>query len=141
MKSEKISIHKSKQEFSGCVELVPPPPAFIEFIDADRLWGLPMRQLLHFVLEENPEHHGKKTVPPDQLHLFYGTAVVVLRGWRLELMLDHLMAGRVRRVHAEKHLGALILGEAWVSEIHVVPSDNASLLAGQTEFPVTIKKS
>jgi hypothetical protein len=30
----------------------------------------------------------------------------------------------VARVHAEKHLGALILGEAWVSEIRVLLRDN-----------------
>ena len=43
--------------------------------------------------------------------------LVFLRGWRLELMLDPLVTGRVARVHAEKHLGTLILDEAWVSEI------------------------
>ena len=32
-------------------------------------------------------------------------------------MLDPLMQGRVKRIHAEKYLGTLIIGEPWVSEI------------------------
>ena len=42
-------------------------------------------------------------------------------------MLPPLVSGRIARVHAEKHLGALILDEAWVSEIHVVLNDNSIL--------------
>ena len=37
--------------------------------------------------------------------------------------------GDIARVHAEKHLGTLILDEAWVSEIHVVPLDSSRLSA------------
>lgn len=131
----------SDQPFSGSVELIPQPPKFIEFIDAHRLWGFPIQQLEHFVLEENPEHQAKKTHPPHQLTLAYPDAVVILRGWRLELMVGPLIVGRIARVHAEKHLGTLIIEEAWVSEIHVVPFDNASLLAGRTESPAPAKKS
>jgi hypothetical protein len=54
---------------------------------------------------------------------------VFLRGWRLELMIGPLVSGRIARVHAEKHLGTLILDEAWVSEIHVVPLDSSRLSA------------
>ena len=39
----------------------------------------------------------------------------------LEQMLDPLMQGRVKRVHAEKFLGTLMIGEPWVSEIVIVP--------------------
>jgi hypothetical protein len=105
--------------FHGSVEIIPPQPVLIEFIEADRAWGFPIPQLTHFVLEENSESHGKKTAPPDQLRLFYVTAEVTLKGWRLERMLGPLVTGRVARVHAEKHLGTLILEEPWVSEIHV----------------------
>lgn len=110
---------KPQRPFAGSVELVPPPPKLIEFIDAHRLWAFHIKQLAHLVLENNPEQRGKKTLPPDQLTLVYPDALVILRGWRLELMLGPLVTGRVARVHAEKHLGSLIIEEAWVSEIQV----------------------
>ena len=55
------------------------------------------------------------------LVLVFETRVALLFGWRLELMLDPLMQGRVKRVHAEKYLGTLMIGEPWVSEIVIVP--------------------
>ena len=136
--------HKRKSPtpklFGGSVELIQPQPAFIEFIDARRIWGFPNKQLIHFVLEENPQRCGKPTLPPDRLILVYDTGMVILKGWRLELMLGPLVTGRIARVHAEKHLGALIIEEAWVSEINVVPFDSVSLLEGRLEIPVSVKK-
>ena len=111
----------SPKPFSGSVELIPPPPHFVEFIEADRLWGFPIPQLAQFVLEPNPEQGGKRHLPPHQLTLFYQRSVVTLRGWRLELLVGPLVSGRIARIHAEKYLGTLILGEAWVSEIQVRP--------------------
>jgi hypothetical protein len=127
------SSNPSQRPFAGCVELIPPQPHFIEFVTADSIWGFPIRQFSHFSLENNPDHQDKKTWPPDQLLLFYGTAVVVLRGWRLELMLGPLAGGRIARVHAEKHLGALILDEAWVSKIYVVSIRESGSLKGALE--------
>jgi hypothetical protein len=124
MKSEKSHHTKHKFEFGGCVELIPTPPDYTEFIDAHRIWCFPISHLTHFVLQENPNSNGQKTLPPDQIVLLYPPATVVLKGWRLELLLGPLVNGRVARVHAEKHLGALILGEAWVSEIRVLLRDN-----------------
>lgn len=115
----------SPRPFTGSVELIPAQPAFVEFIDAGRLWGFPIRLLEQFVLEENPQHENKRTSPPHQLLLVYPEALVFLRGWRLELMIGPLITGRIARVHAEKHPGSLILDEAWVSEIHVVPLDSS----------------
>lgn len=112
----------SKPEFAGCVELIPNQPIMIEFIGNEGLWGFPIGQLNHFVLGKNPEHKEKTAIPPDQLRLLYPTATVVLRGWRLELMLGPLINGRVARVHAEKLLGSLMIEEPWVSEIYVIPS-------------------
>lgn len=109
----------SHKPFSGSVELIPPSPLFIEFIDTERLWGFRMNQLAGFVLEDHPEHQGKKTLPPHQLTLVFPTAQVVLCGWRLELMIGPLVSGRIARIHAEKLLGPLVIEEAWVSEIHV----------------------
>lgn len=120
--SHKRKLHPlSHKPFVGSVELIPPLPLFTEFIDARRLWAFPMHQLEHFVLEESPEHQNKRTLPPHQLTLVYTNAMVVLRGWRLEQMIGPLVSGRIARIHAEKHLGNLVIEEAWVSEIHVQP--------------------
>jgi hypothetical protein len=126
MKTEKSHSQSSqpssdKPHFTGCVELIPPLPTFIEFITARRLWGIPIRQLEFFVLGGNPESDGKKTSPTDMLVLVFQTRLVFLFGWRLEQMLDPLMQGRIKRVHAEKFLGTLMIGEPWVSEIVIVP--------------------
>jgi hypothetical protein len=134
--SHKKKLHPlSHQPFTGSVELIPPTPKFVEFIDAHRIWGFPIGQLAHFVLEDNPEHHGKRTLPPHQLILLYPDAVVILKGWRLELMVGPLISGRIARVHAEKHLGTLIIEEAWVSEICVIPFIHISLLINKPETP------
>lgn len=128
--SHKKKLHPfSQKPFSGSVELIPPAPLLIEFIDAERLWGFPANQLSEFVLEDHPEHQGKKTLPPHQLTLVFPTARVVLCGWRLELMVGPLVSGCIARVHAEKLLGPLVIEEAWVSEIQVkpvVPVSNAT---------------
>jgi hypothetical protein len=138
--SHKKKLHAlSHQPFAGSVELIPLPPKFVEFIDAHRLWGFPIEQLAHFVLDENPDHQGKRTLPPHQLMLIYHDAVVILRGWRLELLVGPLVSGRVARIHAEKHLGTLIIEEAWVSEIHVIAFDHPRLPEGRLEIPITTK--
>lgn len=124
MKSEKPHAKQSSAEtshFSSSVELVPPRPAVIEFITAKHLWGLPLRQLEYFVLGNNPGQNGKKTLPTDLLVLVFKDRVVFLFGWRLEFMLDPLMQGRVKRVHAEEFLGTLMIDEPWVSDIKIFP--------------------
>jgi hypothetical protein len=105
----------------GSVEIIPSRPVFIEFITHHRLWGIPFRQLEFFSLSNNPDSDGKKTSPTDMLILVFETRVALLFGWRLELMLDPLMQGCVKRVHAEQFPGTLIIGEPWVSEIVIVP--------------------
>jgi hypothetical protein len=124
MKSEKSNHTKHKREFGGCVELIPTLPDYTEFIDAHRIWCFPIHHLTHFVLQENPDGNGQKNLPPDQIILLYPPATVVLKGWRLELLVGPLLSGRVARIHAEKHLGALILEEAWITEIYVILREN-----------------
>ena len=92
------------------------------------------------MLEDNPQHQNKRTSPPHQLLLVYPEALVFLCGWRLELMIGPLVTGRIARVHAEKHLGSLILDEAWVSEIHVVPLNPDHRAIGKMETPTATKK-
>jgi hypothetical protein len=136
MNAEKTARHKTKRPFAGCVELIPPPPKLIEFIDACRIWGFPIKQLAHFVLDDNPEHNGKTTLPPQQLMLVYPDALVILHGWRLELLAGPLIEGRVARIHAEKHPGTLMVEEAWVSEIQVVSSRNPNPAEGRLDIPI-----
>ena len=132
--SHKKKIHPlSPQPISSSVELIPLPPKFTEFIDAHRIWGFSSHELSHFVLEDNPEHHGKRTLPAHQLILLYPDAVVILKGWRLELLVGQLVSGRVARVHAEKSPGPLIVQEARVSEICVLPFIHISLLKNKPE--------
>jgi hypothetical protein len=121
---------RHKREFSGCVELIPAQPLFIEFIDTHRVWAFPIQHLTHLVLHENLQNRNRKNLPPDELILVYSPALVVLHGWRLEFLLGPLVCGRVARIHAEKHLGALIIEEAWVAEIHVVPHEKRVLNPG-----------
>ena len=129
MKSEKSHGQSSrpspdKPQFNGSVEIIPLCPTFIEFITTHRLWGLRQDQLEYFILGENPEQDGTANSPTDMLMLAFETQIICLFGWRLELMLDPLMQGRVKRVHAEEYLGTLIVGEPWVSKIKEVPRYN-----------------
>jgi hypothetical protein len=133
MKSEKSHHTKNKREFGGCVELIPDQPDYIEFIDSRRIWGFAIHRLTHFVLQENPNCFGQKTLPPDLLFLIYPPAIVVLKGWRLEQLVGPLVNGRVARIHAEKHLGTLIIEEAWVSEIHVIQPNKTFLQPDKLE--------
>ncbi len=133
MKSEKSHSQKSQREFGGCVELIPTPPNYIEFIDARRVWAFAICHLTHLALQENPHRASGKTSPPDQFFLFFTTGQVVLRGWRLELLMDPLITGRIARVHAEKHLGTLMIQEAWVAEIHVLLRDSSILQSDNLE--------
>jgi hypothetical protein len=121
MKSEKSNSQSHKPHFAGCVELAPAHTPFIEFIFADQLWVFPLRRLAYLVFGENLERDGKKTSPTDLLALVFENRVVFLYGWRLELLLDPLMQGKIRRIHAEKFLGSLMIGEPWVSEVKILP--------------------
>src|ERR1700694_2779243 len=126
-KKSRHSLVKNRREFPGNIEIIPHQPTHIEFIDAEKIYGFPIHQLIHFHLQEHSIHKDDKTLPPDELVLFYPSAMVVLKGWRLENLIGLLASGRVARIHAEKHLGALMIEEAWVSEILVFPNaDSAS---------------
>ena len=133
--SHSLSHHRP---FAGSVELISPPPDFIEFIAAHRLWAFPIRRLNRFTLAENPASPRHRTRPPHQLTLVYTDARVVLRGWRLELLVGPLVGGRVARIHAEKHLGALVIEEAWVSEIQVHPLEKSSPAPAATAEPTHV---
>jgi hypothetical protein len=126
----------SHKHFAGSVELIPPQRFCIEFIDGERLWGFSIRHLADFTLEDNPEHQSKRTLPPQRLILTFRRSQVILRGWRLELLVGPLVSGRVARICAEKYLGALVIDEAWVSEIQVHPLAGGCAAKIGMEIPI-----
>jgi len=125
-KKSRHSPAKCRREFPGNIEIIPHQPTHIEFIDAEKIYGFPIHQLTRFHLQEHSIHKDDKTLPPDELVLFYPSAMVVLKGWRLENLIGLLSSGRVARIHAEKHLRALMIEESWVSEILVFPNDDSA---------------
>jgi hypothetical protein len=119
MKSKKAQSESNRPQFTGCVELAPSLPAFIEFVTTEQIWGIPPRQLECFVLSHSPKSDGKKT--PGLLVLAFKTRLAFIFGWQLERMLDPLTQGRIKRIHAGKPRGSRRMGEPWVSEIVVAP--------------------
>jgi hypothetical protein len=126
----------SHKQFAASVELIPSQRFCVEFIDGEQLWGFPISHLADFTLEENPEHPSKRTLPPQRLTLAFRRSIVILRGWRLELLVGPLASGRVARIYAEKHLGALVIDEAWVSEIQVQPLAGSCAAKVGVEIPI-----
>jgi hypothetical protein len=120
MKSKKAQSESNRTQFTGCVELAPSLPSFIEFVTTKQIWGIPPRQLECFVLSCNSTADGKKT--SDLLVLAFKTRLVFLFGWRLKQILIPLTQGRINRIHAGKPCGSRRMGEPWVSEIVVAPS-------------------
>jgi len=119
MKSEKAQSEANGPQFIGCIEIVPSLPAFIEFVSAEQVWGIPPRQLECFVLSHSPKSDGKKTT--DLLVLIFRTRLVFLFGQRLERMLGPLTRGRIKRIYAGKSGRSGTMGEARVSQIVVTP--------------------
>jgi hypothetical protein len=107
-------------QFGNSVHLVSREPSMIEFVGPSRHCGFAKDRLNGFVLEKNPERKDQKLDPPDQFRLFFTTAVVVLKGWRLEMMASVLANGTVASVHVvEKELAKLMIEEPWVTEIQI----------------------
>lgn len=107
-------------QFGNSVHLVSREPSMIEFVGRSRHCGFAKDRLNGFILEKNPNRKDPKLDPPDQLRLLFDNAVVVLRGWRLEMMASVLANGTVASVHvAEKELAKLMIEERWVTEIEI----------------------
>ncbi len=107
-------------QFGNSVHLVSREPSMIEFVGRSRHCGFAKDRLNGFVLEKNPTRKDPKLDPPDQLRLFFDNAVVLLHGWRLEMMASVLANGTVASVHvSEKELAKLMIEEPWVTEIEI----------------------
>jgi hypothetical protein len=119
MKSEKAPSESNRPQFTGCIEIVPSLPAFIEFVSTTEIWGIPPRQLECFLLSQSPKSGGEKET--DLLVLAFKTRLVFVFGQRLERMLDPLTQGRIKRIHTEKPGGSRRAGEPRVSQIVVTP--------------------
>lgn len=127
-----------KPQFGGSVEVIAPTPLLIEFAGNGRVWAFPIHALCCFVLEANPDNpERKRTLPPSQLTLTYYTATVVLKGWRLDFMLEPLASGRIASVHAvDSPIVHLMIEEPWVTELRVHPFDEMNSTTPQPTSPL-----
>lgn len=76
--------------------------ALIHFITDDgREFGVPFSQLLHFVLEPNPQPATGSAAPPQRLLLAFPSHDVTLSGYRLHLLCEWLDQQRALRLKAE----------------------------------------
>jgi hypothetical protein len=107
-------------EFRGSVELITPPPTDIEFVVEDRVDRLPYCELAQVDYYHNPDPALNDTRTPDLLMLIFQAQVVGIFGWGLEVLANPLSEGRVKRIHAEEHPGALMVETPWVSEILIL---------------------
>jgi hypothetical protein len=75
--------------------------AFLHFITTDgREFGFPFSQLLHFVLEPNPQS-ASSAAPPQRLLLAFPSHDVTLTGYRLHLLCAWLDEQKAVRLKAE----------------------------------------
>ena len=82
-----------------CYELASKHCLCIEFVPAeDQRHGFNNSQLLDYRLE--PNSSNEKDAPPDKLLVAFATADVVIVGWRLSTLSDHLRDGDLRVVRS-----------------------------------------
>ena len=109
-----------------CYELAHKHCLCIEFVLAeDQRHGFNTSQLLDYRLE--PNSSDEKDAPPEKLELAFARADVVIVGWRLSTLSDHLRDGDLlvvrsrpsRYVHLEPK-------RTFVAEIKINPLKSAS---------------
>jgi hypothetical protein len=73
----------------------------IEFVLGElERYGFHASQLLDYHLQPNPAAGNEKNAPPEKLTLAFSTADVVLTGWRLDSLADHLRDGELLAVRS-----------------------------------------
>jgi hypothetical protein len=76
--------------------------AFLHFITGDgREFGFPFAQLLHFILEPNPQPVTGSAAPPQRLLLAFPAHDLTLTGHRLHLLCAWLDEQKAVRLQAE----------------------------------------
>ena len=111
---------------NDCYELATKHCLCIEFVLAeDQRRGFHTGQLIDYLLE--PNSSDEKDAPPDKLMVAFATADVVIVGWQLSTLSDHLRDGDLlvvrsrpaRYVHLEPK-------RTFVAEIKINPLKSAS---------------
>jgi hypothetical protein len=70
----------------------------IEFHFEGRRRGFHTSQLIEYTLEPNPDAKDDQDAPPDRLAFAFSTADVVVLGWRLGRIADHLRENKLAAI-------------------------------------------
>ena len=105
-----------------CYELAVKHCLCIEFVlsDTERL-GFHTGQLLHYRLE--PNSMEEKHAPPEKLTLAFATADVVILGWKLSALANHLRDGDLLWVRSlpARYAGLDRSTKTFVASISITP--------------------
>lgn len=95
----------------------------IEFhFDEEHRHGFHSGQLIDYTLEPNPDADDDKNAPPQRLALAFSTADVVILGWRLARLADHLRENKLAAVGIlPKRYADLDRNKAFVASISITP--------------------
>ena len=109
-----------------CYELATKHCLCIEFVLAeDQRRGFHTGQLIDYRLE--PNSTDETDAPPDKLTLAFGTADVVVLGWQLSTLADHLRDGDLLYVRAlPDRYAHLEPKRSFVAEIQIKPLKSTS---------------
>ena len=106
---------------NDCYKLAHKHCLCIEFVLAeDQRRGFHTGQLIHYRLE--PNSSDEKDAPPDKLTLALATADVVVLGWKLSSLAEHLRDGDLLSVRAmPSRYAGLERFKTFVASISVTP--------------------
>jgi hypothetical protein len=106
---------------NGCYDLAHKHVLCIEFVLSDtEREGFHTGQLLHYRLE--PNSTDEKAAPPERLTLAFATADVVILGWKLSTLANHLRDGDLLYVRSSPARYALLeCSTAYVASITITP--------------------
>ena len=95
----------------------------IEFhLDDEHRHGFHSGQMIDYTLEPNPDADDDKNAPPQKLELAFSTADVVILGWRLGHLADHLRENKLAAVGIlPKRYADLDRNKAFVASISITP--------------------
>jgi len=104
-----------------CYELAHKHVLCIEFVLSDtQREGFHTGQLLHYRLE--PNSSDETHAPPEKLALAFATADVVILGWKLSTLANHLRDGDLLAVRAlPSRYANLDRNKTYVASITVIP--------------------
>lgn len=129
----------SEQTSPGCLRLAQSRPALIQFAGKRTTWGFAWSLLNYLVLRANPDCHDPEAEPAQELAFHFPAAKVLILGWQLDLLLEHITSQSIACVWAEKSAPAKRDGKnPVIADIFVLPYDYEVLAEySPAESPVT----